>query len=221
MKMFTYLLEALLLLLLLMAAGCASFPGNELPPRGYDGLAIVPPKAIVDYDITFHGPGDKNYYTATHLFSQRVKDVFDKSGVFAHHSLDGKDAPTRLSITLENSGDMKTAMLLGIVSGLSLTVIPVYITDNYELKVKVTAGDRFVKDYAYKDHMTTWFQLFLIAAFPSHKPGDVSSEVFDNMLRHFLHDAQADGVFGKTERNIAVIKSAGAAVSVTGGSGYD
>jgi len=205
------LLRTLLLFTLLLAAGCASFPGNELPNRGYDDLATPPPKAVIDYDVTFHGPGEKSLYTATHWFSQRVKTVFDKSGIFVRHSLDGKDAPVRLSITMENSGDMKTAALLGIVSGLSLTVIPVYVTDNYELKVKVTSGNKFVKEYAYKDHMTTWLQLFLIAAFPSHKPGDVSGEVFDNMLRHFLHDAQADGVFSGADGKVAEKTSAGTA----------
>jgi len=215
------LIKSLLLSAALLAAGCASFPGNELPKRGYDALDPVRPKAVVDYAVTFSGQGGQRMYSASYLLSERVKAVFDKSGIFSKHTLDGKGAPVQLSIKLDNKGDQRTAKLLGIVAGLSLTVIPVYVTDNYELTVDVNAGDKVIKSYICKDHMTTWFQLFLIFAFPSHKPVDVWREVVDNMLLNFLHNAVADGVFNGADNQISGTQGEGVAVSAAGGNGYD
>jgi len=110
------LIKSLLLSATLLAAGCAGFPGNELPKRGYDALDPVRRKAVVDYAVTFSGQGGQRMYSASYLLSERVKAVFDKSGIFSKHTLDGKGAPVQLSIKLDNKGDQRTAKLLGIVA---------------------------------------------------------------------------------------------------------
>ena len=187
------LTKVLLVTAALAVAGCASFPGNELAKRGYDGLTSTPTKSVVDYDVTCTVLGRDNY-TGTYWFSEQVKSVFEKSGLFASHILDGKGAPVHLSIKMNNNGSPGAATAAGIVAGLTLTLIPVFATDEYELTVDVRSGDKLVKSYAYNDHITTWFQLFLIFAFPSHKPGEVAHGVTENMLLHFLNDAHGDGV---------------------------
>jgi len=180
--------KALLVVTTLAVAGCASFPGNNMSKRGYDGLSSTQAKAVVDYDVNWTSTGERNY-TANYWFSEQVKSVLEKSGIFASHTLDGKDAPLHFSMKM--------------VSGLSLTLIPVFATDNYELTINVRSGDRTVKQYAYNDQMTTWFQFLLIFAFPSHKPGKVSHEIAENMLLHFLHDAQNDGVFNRVDWSVS------------------
>ena len=187
----------------LVMAGCASFPGNNLPKQGYGNLVSAQPKAVIDYDVTFIGQSGEQMYTASHLFAEQVKSVFEKSNVFASHNLNGKGAPVHLSVTMKNKGNLTAAKLAGIVAGLTLTIVPVCGTDEYELTVDIGSGDKVFKRYAYNDHVTTWFQLFLIFASPSHKPGEVTHEVVENMLLHFLHDAQADGVLSITNTDVS------------------
>ncbi len=198
------LAEALLLAAAFAAAGCASFPGNELAKRGYGGLASTETKVVVDYDVTWISMSP-HYYTGSYRHAKQVKSVFEKSGIFAAHTLDGTGAPVHLSIKMtnnDNPGIDRITRIKALVVVLTLTLIPIYNTDEYELTVDVRSGDRGSKHYVYNDHITTWQQLFLIFALPFYNPGEVLHEMTENMLLHFLHDAQADGVLIANKFNI-------------------
>ncbi len=193
----TWLRKALLVVASLALAGCAGFPGNKLAKQGYGSLASAQPKVVVDYDVTFIGPGGSQMYSANYMLAEQVKMVFEKSKVFASHNLNGKGAPVHLKVKLEDKGNLADATLAGIVSGLTLTIVPTCATDEYELNIEVASADKLIKRYTYNDSMTTWIQLFLIFAFPSHNPGTISREIIENMLLNFLHDVQADGVLNQ------------------------
>ena len=55
------------------------------------------------------------------------------------------------------------AMLL---TGFTFGVIPAYERDTFILTVDVKQGDRVFKTYTYKDHLDSWFHLFLMFLTP-------------------------------------------------------
>ncbi|HXZ25930.1 MAG TPA: hypothetical protein VEI24_06890, partial [Nitrospiria bacterium] len=178
---------------LLALAGCAAFPGNRLPAIGYDQFQPGGPKPSVDYDVKFFLSYQRDP-SGIYYFNKEIVKVFSRSMVFSSFEQGNGTAPRHLSLRLRDETDLALGALGGFLSGMTIGLIPARLTDTLTLQVDVKEGKRVLKHYEYQDYGVTWIELFLIVMTPTHSPSAVGREIVDNMLRHFLYDAQRDGI---------------------------
>lgn len=196
MNVNVYLLNRSIIIALfcyIVSAGCASFPGKELPKYTYDQIKPSGPKVSVDYDAKFLSFGRENSY-AVRIFQEEIEKVFGQSGVFTKVSAGIGSEKYHLSLVLENRGNLPLAFLSGFISGFTFLVIPAFARDEYILTVDVKQGEQVIKQYKYKHYMDTWMEIFLIFMTPTHFPTKVARDVIDDMLLNLLHDLEQDKI---------------------------
>jgi hypothetical protein len=175
----------------ILAAGCASFPGKELPAYTYENITAPPAKLTVSYDAKALTLGRENA-RATEIMQEEIEKVLKAAPLFAQVVPGGGTGEYQYSFTLRNEGNAGLAALSGFISGLTFTIIPAYAKDEYIVTVDVKKKNLVLKTYTYHDHMDSWIQLFLVFLTPSHWPPTISKDVVDNMLMNFLHDFSRD-----------------------------
>lgn len=206
-------------------AGCASFPGKELPTYSFEQFHPPARKVSIDYEAIylapFLTPGGQENPAAVRFFEQEVNKVFAKTNLFQNFGAGIGSGNYHFKLVLTNEGKMSPlATLNAILSGITMTLIPAYAKDKLILTVEVKKGDQFLRKYEYRQHIGTWFQLFLIFLTPAHYPKKVFVKVIDNMLLNFLHDLMEDkilvvhpGSLGDAGRDVVQIIHKGAAGS--------
>lgn len=178
---------------LLALTGCAAFPGNRLPVLIDDQFQPGGPKPSIDYDVKFYLSFQEDP-SGVYFFNKEIVKVFSRSMAFSSFTHGSGAAPRHLSFKLRDETDLALGALGGILSGVTIGLIPARITDTLTLQVDVKEGERVLKHYEYQDFGVTWIELFLIVMTPTHSPSAVGREIIDNMLRHFLYDLQRDGI---------------------------
>ena len=180
-----------MLVCLLFFAACASFPGKELPVFAFAQIPVREKKPSIHVDARFLSYGRESA-GASRFFRKEADRILKESKVFSNIST--ARAKLRVSLQLAVTGDNFFFSLASIVSGLSLTLIPVYSTEVYTLSVEVKEGEKTLKKYEYKERVKTWIQLFLVFLAPGHRPEKTAIQVMDSMLINFLHDFQRDEI---------------------------
>jgi hypothetical protein len=175
----------------LFAAGCASFPGKELPAYTYDNVTAPAAKLTASYDVKALVFDKENERSAERV-QEEIQKVLQASPLFEKIAPGAGTGEYQCSFLFKNEGNQALAFVSGFISGFTFTIIPGYARDVFVLTVDVKRGDRLLKTYAYRDHMDSWVQLLLVFLAPSHWPPDISKEVMDNMLMNFLHDFSHD-----------------------------
>jgi len=180
-------------------AGCASFPGKELPKYSFEQFNPPARKPSIDYEAIFLAPfltpGGQENPAAVRFLEQEVEKVFAKTNLFQKFGTGIGSADYHFKIVLKNEGKMSASVTLNaILSGVTMTLIPCYAKDEFYLSAEVNQGHQFLKKYEYRQHIGTWFQLFLIFLTPTHHPNKVLVKTIDNMLLNFLHDLIEDKI---------------------------
>jgi len=181
--------------------GCMTLPGRLIPT-----ITKLPDKAMfvnkpkVFIDINFHTflkgqhTAPVENITAKDIFVNTVKNVTEKSNLFESYTIDkfqSRNVDYTIQLDMLNYGNFSKAMIAGIISGLTLTVIPVAAKDNYKLTAKLldTNGNE-IKTYVYEDYARTWFQLFLFPFAGTLKK--VPNKVMENMIENLYNDILND-----------------------------
>lgn len=189
--MFLRHLLPVLLLVAILISGCASFPGNDLPRYTYEQIPQLEPKPSIDYDLRFMSFGSDNT-AAVKILQEEVEKVFNESKIFQTHSAITDKSKYHFSMVLRNEGNAGLAFLSGFMSGMTLTLVPAYARDEYILTVDVKNDGELIKTYKYSNHMDTWLHLAMIFLTSKRYPDKIARDVFDDMIRNFLHDLQKD-----------------------------
>jgi hypothetical protein len=171
--------------------GCASFPGKELPKYTFEQIEPPAKKVSVDYEAIFLMQGQEVAFMVRE-FEERISKIFAKANFFLKYGLGIGSADYHFKITLNHTEAQPTFMTL--VSGITLTLIPWNAKDEFSLSIEVKKGDQLLKEYQYKEHMDTWFQLFMIFLTPTHHPVKVKEQIIDDLLLNFLHDLKEDKI---------------------------
>jgi len=178
---------------LFVLAGCAAFPGRQLPVVAYDQLASDEPRPSIDYDVKFFTalqPDPSGVY----FFNREIVNVFGRSRAFSTFAVGTGTARYHLTLMLRDETDLALGALGGFLSAVTAGLIPARVTDTLTLQIDVRDGRRVIRHYAYKDAGRTWIGLFLIVLAPTHWPPAVARGIVDNMLLNFLHDLQRDRI---------------------------
>jgi hypothetical protein len=188
-----------------MNSGCASFAGHELPevtPSQYPGIQAKP---SIYLDVMFitdiNQPVENREGTAQ--LKNLVGQLTDESGLFSHYTTDKTRADEmdyRIQLDVVNFGNQTAAMLAGIISGVTLGIIPTWVKDHYRLEGMVfdSKGNE-LRLYTYKDHVTTWFHLIFIPMTKSTK--EIPWKVITNMIRNFYLDLAREPFFSQPARH--------------------
>lgn len=175
-------------------SGCASL-GHDFP-KSYH---FKPPeiKPSIDYDVKYFWTNRENSMVLAG-FQKEINKVFAENQLFSKYNAGTGKSDYHFSIIMRDEGDENLATISGIITGLSLGIIPTKATDNYILTIDVKKGDKVIKQYQYNNYMVTWFHLFLLPMAKSHSPGTMQYQIWDNMLRAFLQDLDQDILVAKS-----------------------
>lgn len=181
--------------------GCASFKAHNVPEVKLDMPAVASSNNTAFIDVQYHTQwnNDKpvDHAVASQMFRTYVAEVLRESGVFSSFTFSetrGTNADHRVRI--ETCNREESEIIFAMISGFTLTVIPCTARNVYELKVQVE--DRAglpLKEYKYKDSVRTWIWLPLFVATPFMWPNSACESTQINMLKAWIRDAIADGVF--------------------------
>jgi hypothetical protein len=185
------------ILIAVLLNACASIPGRLIPTiEELPDKSMHEKKPTVFIDVNYHTflkglhSEPVENITAKDVFIQELKKVTDEAELFASYTLDkfeSNGVDYTLQIDMLNHGNYTTAMLAGIVSGLTLTVIPVAAKDNFTLTAKLLDADgNEIKTYVYDDYVRTWFHLFLLPFSWTIKTTPI--KVRENMVKNLYND---------------------------------
>lgn len=184
--------------------GCASFPDKELPKvdKLPDKSAFRnKPSVYVDVKFFTDMSGEaRNKPVENAMVIGHYKPVVDKvtkeSKLFSRYSLEpmnARDMDYVVKLEMTNWGSPGKAMAAGLVTGLSLFVIPTAATDNYSLVAKVQdKSGRELRRYEVNTSVTTWIGIWLLPM-AGNSPGSVVPEVWAQMLKNVYQKMATDG----------------------------
>ena len=193
-----------LVLIALVANGCASFAGQRLPTvDSIPSRAHFTNKPSVYFALRFvsdlSGGRNPPIEHAEPLPTMReiVDRVATQSGLFRSHTFESFQAGTTdytFQLEMLNHGSIGAAVGAGLITGLTLFMVPSATTDKYTLTAKVfDRSGQLLKTYTYDDEITTWFGIWLLPL-AGKTPMDAVTRTWENMFRTFLRDLTQDTV---------------------------
>lgn len=184
--------------------GCASFPDKELSKieRLPDKSTFRnKPSAYVDVKFFTDMSGEErnkpveNAMVLGH-YKPVVEKVTKESNLFSRYSLEptnARDMDYVIKLEMTNWGSPGKAMAAGLVTGLTLFVIPSAATDNYSLVARVQdKSGRELRRYEVNTKVTTWVGIWLLPM-AGNSPGSVIPEVWSQMLKNVYQKMATDG----------------------------
>jgi hypothetical protein len=196
---------AWIVLLAFITTACASFPDNRLPkveetltqaqgsnkPSAY--LAL---RCMVDLSEGGEQPGVETVGPLP-MLRQVVEKVVAESALFRSYTFDSfqaKNTDRVLQIEMRNYGSLGKAIGAGLLTGLTLFLIPSAATDNYKLTAKLfDRNGQLQKTYSYDDGITTWFGIWLLPM-AGNTPQSAVLSVWENMIRTLFRDVLKDNL---------------------------
>jgi hypothetical protein len=184
-------LPARVLVLLLLACGsCASFRGGKLEQLPRDEIASQPRLPAISYQYRSGGePGSPEVGIG---WPSPSAEMF-----FCSAFTDARRGPAAndLHVDLVHFTEVRQpifSLTLGLLTLVSLGIIPTYVEEDVTLRARVEYRGAFVREYVYSDRVDTWIELLLIPWAFSHDPVEVERASFENLLLHFLRDLRRD-----------------------------
>ncbi len=166
------------------SAGCASFPGKELPTYTKDQITAPESNITASFNMKTFGENAK--------FAPKIKDHAIKLLTQNHILVQSEvNHDTEYQFTFyfrDESDDESRSAVNAIFSGLTLYIIPYYERVNYYLTVDVAKDGHLLKTYVYREHMNDWKQPLLLFVTPFYWPPSMWSETLDNLTMNFVHD---------------------------------
>ena len=100
-------------------------------------------------------------FLASARFVEKVSNEASMFGSQTFESFEESKADYVLQIEITNSGSAGGAVGAGLITGLTLFVIPTAVSENHHLDAKLLDRNRdVVKTYSYDDAIRTWFGIW-------------------------------------------------------------
>ena len=143
--------------------GCASFRSGDVQAHPSARAAAAAEQPTVSYDFKFLTRGNENL-PATGMMSPVVDKELKLSGIRESHQ--PTPGQPHVKIVVDNTGPIGAALVTGLFSGLTLTILPGYARDDFQMTAVVTRDGKELKRYEYNDSVTTWIEFFLVFGMP-------------------------------------------------------
>ena len=165
--------------LVLALGGCASFTQDEVAPVTLPSMASYANKPNVYVDFDFYQGEPKSASAvempqARDMLKPQLQTVLKDSGLFGRVTFDKfEKQPGDYSLRLKmyNHPPNGGQMVLAFISGLSMTIIPAYATDQYTMSLEtLDQQDQPLSTASNHDAVGTWMGIwFLPLAFNTPK----------------------------------------------------
>lgn len=176
----------------LFISGCAaSFPGKDLTNLNYNKLTVVEPKRPAFISVSVFNRDDTLNLGASAILKEKLERDLAASNLFASVASGNSTTGLQLKYTIKTDGTPAVvARLAGMVSGLTLGLIPVHVTDEYLMSVEVWDNGKLLKKYDFDNSTGTWISLFM-APF-GQKARVVTDKILDDMSIQALSAISSD-----------------------------
>lgn len=177
-------------------SGCAAFEGNKLPrTEPLSPVASVPyrPTASLVFKARSNFAGNSDAPEAARaLMEQELTGTLTESGYFQLVG-PGTEGDVRIAVTMVEDGN-PAALVGAFITGLSLYVIPSWVTAKYTANVTVSGPGVQEKSYQLQDQVTMvqWLPMIFVA--PAKGIIKVPTDVRKNMWRNLVIQMQGDGI---------------------------
>ncbi|TWC43051.1 hypothetical protein FBY03_101244 [Pseudomonas sp. SJZ079] len=175
-------------------AGCASFPGDQVPETTLPSMASYQQRPSVFVDFTFYQgkAGDTNAVEvpqAKDALKPQLEASLRDSGLFSRYTLDEfqkQPGDYTLKLNVYNSGSAGAAMVSGMISGFTFMVIPATAKDEYTMTLQVMdAQNQPVSTGQNNDSVRTWMGLIFIPMM-AYTPEEAINDSFRRQLNALL-----------------------------------
>lgn len=187
-------LKMLGMALVLTLAGCASFPGDQVPETTLPSMASYQQRPSVFVDFAFYQgkAGDPNAVEvpqARDALKPQLEASLRDSGLFSRYTLDEfqkQPGDYTLKLNVYNSGSAGAAMVSGMITGFSLFVIPGSAKDEYTMTLQVLDGQgQPVLTGRNNESVRTWMGLIFIPMM-GHTPVEAINDSFRRQFNALL-----------------------------------
>lgn len=118
---------------------------------------------------------------------ENITDVAQRAFSQSDHlvlATSSEDWDYLLYVDVRERGDADLAVLLGVVSGVTLAVLPAWETHDYTVTARLrTRYGRRLGEHVVRQKRTTLIQLFTVVAMPFADPGTVEKRMWNGVFR--------------------------------------
>lgn len=196
-------LRIIVVLMIVILSGCASFQGHILPE--VSSFPQVGKKSNVSVNLTYraylnHGPS--KIPPQNELFTAICVKRFIDSGLFSTVGRVSKNSDISVVIDMKDEGDVNFAM--AFLTGFTLYIIPSSATDDFQVKAVLTNNyTGSTKTIEINDSVTMWQEILLLplAPFKTHlgELNKVVNNIFDTLAIRVYEFAQESSPVKKVE----------------------
>lgn len=194
------------LLCLLLLAGCAAFPGDELSSQPFRApLSEQPqrPKVLVEFNFYRGTVEDAKDATSIAVAREglkpRLREVLERSNLFDRITLvpePGRPDDALLRLKLYNSTSYAAAIASGLITGATFFLVPGTAKDDYVLTAEWLApGSQAPERVKNAASVRTWMGVWFLPLAASHSAGTAIEETFARQVNDALKQLQANGAF--------------------------
>jgi len=194
------------LLCLLLLAGCAAFPGDELSSRPFHAPEREQqhrPNVLVEFN--FYRGDVQEAKDATSIavaregLKPRLRETLERSKLFARITLvpePGRPDDALLRLKLYNSTSYAAAIASGLITGATFFLVPGTAKDDYVLTAEWLApGGSSPIRVRNASSVRTWMGVWFLPLAASHQAGTAIEETFTRQVNEALRQLQAAGAF--------------------------
>lgn len=193
------------LLCLLLLAGCAAFPGDELSSKPFRAPANEQqhrPNVLVEFNFYRGEAQDKDATSiavAREGLKPSLREVLQRSGLFDRITLvpqPGQPDDALLRLKLYNSTSYAAAIASGMISGATFFLVPGTAKDDYVLTAEwLPPGSQTSQRARNAASVRTWMGVWFLPLAASHSAGNAIEETFRRQVNDVLQQLQASGAF--------------------------
>lgn len=168
---------------------------HEAQLKGFDAIPKLQPTAVKDFDSLFGDALREIHNIAEYeTFTIKANDVNDPARREAMASARAtKDYVVEIDLAEESS--FRQQCFSGLISTLSLTLVPMPYDWNYTFRARVFAKDgKQVAALERKSTLTSWMEMFLIFAYPFYPFEGKREELYSESLHDIFRQIETEKI---------------------------
>lgn len=174
--------------------GCATISSSDISGAkpDYNAVQIEKEKRKdITFSVSVHQQMSDHVFLSTDSMAEKIKDVFKESKLFGKVHWVPKDEPSNhhYHFDIKVTGtDESNQMLAGTLSGLTLTLIPVFINYDIDITMFVTKKGKEVYSSAVpvSAHDVIWAPFLVLSPFLNH--GTIGMSIKSSTMNHFMSE---------------------------------